>query len=82
MHFILGALIIAAGVYVVLKTEIVLKNFGSSSYFERNLGSEGGSRLGYKLLGLLLIFLGLVIMLGISGDFMRFLLAPLLRVNQ
>ena len=46
MQFILGALIIALGIYMVLKTELVLKNFGSNSLFERNLGTEGGSRLG------------------------------------
>jgi uncharacterized membrane protein len=82
MHIILGALVIALGIYVVMKTETVLKNFGTSSFFERNLGTDGGSRLGYKLLGLLLIFLGLVIMLGISGDFMRFVLSPILRLNE
>ena len=78
MQFILGVLIIALGIYMVLKTEIVLKNFGSSSFFEKHLGTEGGSRLGYKLLGLLLIFLGLVIMLGMSDNFLRFLLSPLI----
>jgi hypothetical protein len=82
MQFILGALIIALGIYMVLKTELVLKNFGSNSFFERNLGTEGGSRLGYKLLGLLLIFLGLVIMLGMSGNFLGFILSPLLKLNQ
>jgi uncharacterized membrane protein len=82
MHIILGALVIALGIYVVMKTETVLKNFGTRSFFERNLGTDGGSRLGYKLLGLLLIFLGLVIMLGISGDFMRFVLSPILRLNE
>ncbi|MCF7794947.1 hypothetical protein K9M50_01130 [Patescibacteria group bacterium] len=82
MQFILGILVIVLGVYMILKTEDVLRNFGSSSFFERHLGTEGGSRLGYKLLGLLLIFLGLVIMLGISDDFLRFLLSPLIRVSQ
>ncbi len=79
MQFILGVLIIALGIYMVLKTNVVLKNFGRNSFFERNLGTEGGSRLGYKLLGLLLIFIGLVIMLGMSDDFLRFLLSPLIK---
>jgi len=69
----------ALGVYMVLKTEKILKNWGRSSFFERNLGTEGGSRLGYKLLGLLLIFLGLVIMLGMSSNFLQFILSPLIR---
>lgn len=81
MQFILGVLIIALGIYMVLKTEVVLKNFGSNSFFEKNLGTEGGSRLGYKLLGLLLIFIGLVIMLGMSDNFLEFILSPLIKIG-
>jgi hypothetical protein len=79
MQFILGVLIIALGIYIVLKTNAILKSFGRSSFFEKNLGAEGGSRLGYKLLGVLLIFIGLVIMLGMSDNFLQFILSPLIR---
>jgi hypothetical protein len=45
--FILGVLVIAIGVFLVLKTEWFMSNFGRITWFENKLGSEGGSRLGY-----------------------------------
>jgi len=79
MNIILGILMIGAGVWMVVQTEKMLENFGRSGVFEKYLGSEGGSRLGYKLLGLLIIFLGIVIMLGMTSNFLGFVLGPLLK---
>jgi hypothetical protein len=81
-HIILGLLVTAAGVSLVIQTEWFLNNFGRISWFEEKLGSDGGSRLGYKLVGMLTIFIGIVILTGSGNDFMAWLLSPLLRYSQ
>lgn len=79
MNFILGAMITAVGVLIVLKTEWLLNNFGRIGWFEEKLGSEGGSRLGYKLVGCLTIFIGILIFTNMIGGFLGWLLSPLTR---
>ncbi|MDD3939911.1 MAG: hypothetical protein PHF49_04700 [Patescibacteria group bacterium] len=80
-QIIIGIAILAVGAYVVIKTEWFLNNFGRISWFEAKLGSEGGSRLGYKLIGVILITLGIILTTGSGDNFMRWLLAPLLKYN-
>lgn len=64
---ILGIIILTIGVVLVIKTEWFMQNFGRISWFEKTFGTEGGSRLGYKLLGLIAIFIGIVMATG-NGD--------------
>jgi len=52
------------------------------AWFEDKLGAEGGTRLGYKLIGLLAIFIGIVIMTGSGPSFFGWLLSPLIRSNS
>jgi hypothetical protein len=75
---ILGLIIIAVGALLVIKTEWFLQNFGRLSWFEDKLGSDGGSRLGYKLLGIAAIFIGIIFMSGNSANFFTWLLSPLI----
>lgn len=82
MNILLGILGIAIGVLVVLKSESMLNAFGRIAFFEQHLGTEGGSRLGYKLIGLILIFLGIMIMTNMIGGFMGWVLSPLLKYNN
>jgi len=81
-HIILGLIVTGAGVFLIIKTEWFLNNFGRISWFEDKLGTEGGSRLGYKLVGMLMIFVGIVILTGSGNDFMGWLLSPLLQYSQ
>lgn len=80
-QIIIGIAILTVGAYVVIRTEWFLNNFGRISWFEAKLGSEGGSRLGYKLIGVILITLGIILTTGSGDNFMRWLLAPLLKYN-
>ena len=81
-QIILGAVITVAGAFLIMKTEWFVENFGRLSWFENNLGSEGGTRLGYKIIGILLLFIGIVMMTG-SGDlFFGWLFAPLTRFSN
>ncbi len=78
MTIILGLLIAAAGAILVVKTEWFLQNFGRIAWFEDKLGTEGGSRLGYKLVGIIAIFIGIVLMSGNGLNFFTWILGPLI----
>jgi len=79
---ILGILIIALGIIMVIKSEGFYNAFGSISFFDRYLSTEGGGRLGYKLIGMFVIFLGVLFLTGMFGGFMRWVFSPLMRWNQ
>lgn len=58
MRYVIGILFVVAGVFFVLKTEWFIENFGTNAWAEEKLGTSGGTRLMYKLLGIVFIFLG------------------------
>lgn len=68
MSYIIGILAIALGVVLILKTEWFVENFGSSAWAEEHLGTEGGTRLMYKLIGLAMIALSIMGMTGMLGE--------------
>lgn len=70
--FIIGLLLIAAGLWLVIKTEGVYAMFGSIPWADEHLGFEGGSRLAYKLIGVLFCFFGI---LALTGQFRGFFLS-------
>jgi len=77
MRFLIGTLLVIAGVVIVWKSEWIYREFGEVDWAEKHLGTEGGSRLFYKLIGLVVIFLGFFIISGIwdllLGGFVRLL---------
>lgn len=79
MFIFFGLLIVGVGVIFIVKTEWFLNNFGRITWFEDKLGAEGGSRLGYKLVGVILILVGMIVMTGSSSEFLRWALGPLLK---
>lgn len=81
MKTILGLVMIAAGTIIIIKTEWFLSNFGRLSWFEDKFGYSGGSRLGYKIIALLFIALGVIFFTGSGSSFMNWFLAPLLRYS-
>jgi len=82
MYIFTGLLMTAAGAMLVIKTEWFLNNFGRIAWFEDKLGSEGGSRLGYKLIGIILLIIGIITMTGSGNSFMTWVLSPLLQYSQ
>lgn len=82
MNFIIGLVVTIAGVFITIKTEFMLRSFGRIAFFERHLGPDGGSRLGYKLLGMAVIFIGIIIMTNMIGGFLTWVLSPLLKYNR
>ncbi|MDP2736667.1 MAG: hypothetical protein Q8O59_02670 [bacterium] len=82
MNILVGMIIFAIGTFIVIKSEAMLSAFGRIEFFERQFGTEGGSRLGYKLIGILAIFIGMLIMTDMIGGFLEWILSPILRYNK
>ena len=69
LNIIFGSIIMVLGFLMVWKSEWLLNNFGRMGWFDEHLGTEGGSRLGYKLIGLALIFIGFMVFANLFGSF-------------
>ncbi|PIS05007.1 MAG: hypothetical protein COT81_03550 [Candidatus Buchananbacteria bacterium CG10_big_fil_rev_8_21_14_0_10_42_9] len=61
MRIILGLIIVVVGALITIKSELILRAFGRVPFAERYLGTEGGSRLFYKLLGIIVSIIGFII---------------------
>ena len=73
-NIIIGIVVVAVGVFCVMKTEVVLDFFGSSDWAEQHLG---GSRLFYKLLGILFILIGMIVATNLWTAFLNATLGQL-----
>jgi len=82
MNFILGIIIIAIGGLIVYKSESLLSNFGRLNFFEKHLGTSGGSRLGYKLIGIIIIFIGVLVLTNMFSGLVEWILSPLLKYSR
>ena len=82
MHFIIGIIILALGFLIVAKSEWLLNNFGRINFFEQHLGTSGGSRLGYKLLGIIILFVGFLVFTNMIGGFLEWATYPLTKYNR
>ena len=70
MHYLIGLGIALIGIALVIKSQWFFENFGTISWAEEHLGSSGGSRLLYKLIGLAFIFIGFLIITNLFSDFL------------
>lgn len=68
-QYIFGSLGLLLGVTLVLKTEIFLRTFGRIDWFEEHLANSGGSRAGYKIIGLMFVFFSLMALTGLFDSF-------------
>lgn len=67
MKYAVGLSAIAAGIFLVIKTEWFVESFGASAWAEEHLGTSGGTRLLYKLIGLAMITISLLGLTGLLG---------------
>lgn len=74
--FIIGT---GLGVMMNLKTKSFLNFTGKVEWTERHLGVEGGTRVFYKLLGLLVIFISWIYAFNWLNDLLQFLLGGLFK---
>lgn len=70
MRYIIGTIMIVIGVLVILKTEWFVQNFGTSAWAEEKLGTSGGTRLLYKLIGIAFIFFGMLAVTNLLNNFL------------
>lgn len=70
MHYFIGLLVAGVGVVFILYTEWFVQNFGTIAWAEQNMGTNGGSRLMYKLIGLAFIFIGFVVFTDMWNSFL------------
>lgn len=68
MNFIFGLLGVSVGALIVLKAEWIIQNFGSYGWADEHLGTSGGSRLFYKLIGLAIILFSFLSMAGLMDN--------------
>jgi len=68
MSLLYGLIIVVIGVLLVLKTEGFYRLIGRVDWAEKYLGTEGGTRLFLKLLGILVILLGFTVMTGLWNE--------------
>lgn len=82
MKYIIGLIAIAFGTIFIVKTEWFIENFGTSSWAEEHMGTSGGSRLLYKLIGLVIIFLAMMGVTGLLGGFIMGTIGRLFTFGQ
>jgi hypothetical protein len=75
---VFGIILVLIGPFLVIKAEWFMENFGRIAWAEEKLGSEGGTRLFYKLLGIIFIFFGMTMILGLFGGIVLWIFSPLL----
>ena len=77
MKYFIITLAIGLGAILVIKTEWFLQNFGSIAWAEQHLGTEGGTRLAYKLMGIILIAGALMVATGVLQAILLNIFAPM-----
>jgi len=68
MKYIIGIIVIIFGSLMVIKTEWFLSWTGRIPWAEEHLGTEGGTRMLIKLIGLILIIGTFLALSGILGS--------------
>lgn len=77
MSLFLGLLGVLLGILLVIKTEWIVESFGTSSWAEEHLGTSGGTRLMWKLIGIAIIFISFMGMTGLLGGAVLAIFGPL-----
>lgn len=70
MKIILGLFVVAMGAVLILKTQWFVENFGTNAWAEEKFGYSGGTRLMYKMLGLIFIFVGFLLVTNMWQGFL------------
>ncbi|MFA6304152.1 MAG: hypothetical protein WCV73_03460 [Patescibacteria group bacterium] len=82
MRFFIGLLGIAASFLLVWQANWIVENFGHNDWAEEHLGSSGGSRLMWKLIGLAGIIIAMLYMFGFIEGVIWAIFSPLFKGQQ
>ncbi len=66
-----GILIAALGIWLLFKTESVMNTFGRIEWAEVKMQMYGGSRMAYKLIGLIAVIVGMLMITGLGGPILE-----------
>ncbi|MBU4360728.1 hypothetical protein KKA66_02665 [Patescibacteria group bacterium] len=77
MKYFLSIIIMIAGVFITIKSEWMLKVFGRVGWFENKLGLWGGSRMFYKFLGIIIVFLAVMWITGALQEILLSIFSPM-----
>ncbi len=70
MRYFIGIVLVLLGIVQVLKTEWFIQNFGLNAWAEEKFGMSGGTRLMYKVIGIIFIFFGFLIVTNMINGFL------------
>ena len=71
MQYVIGIILISVGFIVVWKSDWIMNNFGRIPWAEAKLGMDGGTRLFWKLIGIIIILGSFLYMTGALGGIIR-----------
>ncbi len=80
MKWLIGLLVIGFGTLLIIKTQWIYDFTGPIDWAEQHLGTEGGTRLFIKLLGLLMIIGTFLAVTGILGHWVVSIFGGFLKV--
>lgn len=72
MRYVIGLILIAIGIGMIWRTDVVMSIFGRSDWAEEKFGT-GGTWSFYKLIGVCLIILAFLLMFGRIFDLIDFI---------
>lgn len=81
MKYFLMLLGIGVGILFIIKTEWFIQSFGTSAWAEQHLGTSGGTRLLYKLIGLGIIVVSVFGATGLLGEIILSFFGPLFGIR-
>ena len=81
MRFFWGTILLAIGLFFVIKTDSILRLNGRVNWAELHLHTLGGTRTLYKLIGLVLIFISFLLYTGLAGTFFLWILSPIFNLG-
>ena len=70
-EYVFGIILVAVGFLIVWKSDWLMDNFGRIAWADAKLGTEGGTRLFYKLIGITVIIGSFLYMSGALGGIIR-----------
>jgi len=76
MQYFIGVLGTVAGFMLIWKTSAVLSFTGQIDFAEKYLGTEGGTRLFIKIIGVIVIFIAWLYMFNLGGWILYRLFLP------
>ena len=76
-RIIIGLLLLFSGFVFAIKSSWFYEQFGSIAFAEKYLGTSGGTRLFYKLFGILAIFIGFLALTNLHESFLHGCLATI-----